>query len=162
MDYQMKLQGIQILELVCGITDILTASYFCDLIGVATVETTSIRKDNSIEGDIEQYGQKSISTIERNLLNKDEILRMPASKLIVNLRGNKPLLLDKVIYTEHPLSKKLKDSLISDYKPEWTKNHPEKISIKEKTKEKEKEKPKAKEKLGWDNFQNYFFEHCQI
>lgn len=75
---------------------------------------------------------------------------MPASKLIVNLRGNKPLLLDKVIYTEHPLSKKLKDSLISDYKPEWTKNHPEKISIKEKTKE--KEKPKAKEKLGWDNF----------
>ena len=25
-------------------------------------------------------------------------------------------------YTEHPLSKKLKDSSIYDYKPEWTKN----------------------------------------
>lgn len=133
-----------------GITDILTASYFCDLIGVATVETTSIRKDNSIEGDIEQYGQKSISTIERNLLNKDEILRMPAFKLIVNLRGNKPLLLEKVIYTEHPLAKKLKDSLISDYKPNWTKNHPEKVNVREK--KKDKESPKSKEKLGWDNF----------
>lgn len=57
---------------------------------------------------------------------------MPTLKLIVNLRGNKPLLLDKVIYTEHPLSKKLKDSFISDYKPNWTKNHPDKIKIKEK------------------------------
>lgn len=120
------------------------------MIGVATVETTSIRKDNSLEGDIEQYGQKSISTIERNLLNKDEILRMPAFKLIVNLRGNKPLLLDKVIYTEHSLSKKLKDSLISEYTPNWTKNTPKKVHIKEKQNSKEN-KPK-KEKLGWHNF----------
>lgn len=120
------------------------------MIGVATVETTSIRKDNSLEGDIEQYGQKSVSTIERNLLNKDEILRMPAFKLIVNLRGNKPLLLDKVIYTEHPLSKKLKDCLISEYTPKWTKNSPEKVHIKEKQTAKE-DNPK-KEKLGWDNF----------
>lgn len=133
-----------------GMTDVLSAEYFCDLIGVATVETTSIRKDNSIEGDIEQYGQKNISTIERNLLNVDEILRMPAGKLLVNLRGNKPLLLDKVIYTEHPLSKKLKDSLISEYKPNWTKNQSEKINVIDK--KKEQEKPKTKEKLGWDNF----------
>ena len=94
--------------------------------------------------------QKNISTIERNLLNKDEILRLPSTKLIVNLRGNKPLLLDKVIYTEHPLSNKLKDSLISEYTPKWTKNNPEKVHIKEKTKPKESE-PK-KEKLGWNNF----------
>ena len=26
-------------------------------------------------------------------------------------------------YTEHPLAKKLKDSSIYDYKPEWTKNN---------------------------------------
>lgn len=120
------------------------------MIGIATVETTSIRKDNSLEGDIEQYGQKNISTIERNLLNKDEILRMPASKLIVNLRGNKPLLLDKVIYTEHELSKKLKDSSISDYTPRWTKNNLEKVYIKEK--EKPKETPPKEEKLSWKTF----------
>lgn len=71
-------------------------------------------------------------------------------KLIVNLRGNKPLLLDKVIYTEHPLSKKIKDCLITDYKPEWTRNHPKKVNI-NKNQTTDKPKPK-KEKLGWDNF----------
>ena len=131
-----------------GITDILTASYFCDLIGVATVETISIRKDNSIEGDIEQYGQKNISTIKRNLLNKDEILRMPALKLIVNLRGNKPLLLDKVIYTEHPLAKKLKDSLISDYKPYWTKNNIKNVKIREKKENLDNEQNKENYELN--------------
>jgi type IV secretion system protein VirD4 len=77
---------------------------------------------------------------------------MPTLKLIVNLRGNKPLLLDKVIYTEHPLSKKLKDSFISDYKPNWTKNHPDKIKIKIKEKKKEQQQSDHKEKLSWDNF----------
>lgn len=77
---------------------------------------------------------------------------MPTLKLIVNLRGNKPLLLDKVIYTEHPLSKKLKDSFISDYKPNWIKNHPDKIKIKIKEKKKEQQQSDHKEKLSWDNF----------
>lgn len=135
-------------DLAYGTTDVLSAKYFCDLIGVSTVETTSIKKSNSIEGDIEEYGQKSISTQKRNLLNVDEILRIPSTKLIVNLRGNKPLLLDKVIYTEHPLSKKLKDNPVSDYKPNWTKNTLDKEPIKERT----KEKALKKEKLGWDNF----------
>lgn len=118
------------------------------MIGVATVETSSIKKDNSIEGELGQYGQKNISTLQRNLLNKDEILRIPTSKLIVNLRGNKPLLLDKVIYTEHPLSKNLKDSSISDYTPKWTKNNIETIQVKAKPKE---EKNKREEKT-WENF----------
>ena len=133
-------------------TDVLSAEYFCDLIGVATVETSSIRKDNSIEGEIEQYGQKNISTIERNLLNVDEILRMPPLKLIVNLRGNKPLLLDKVIYTEHPLSKKLKDSLITDYKPNWTKNTTNNKVQQEKIKSDEEKPITHKPKLDWSNF----------
>ena len=45
-----------------GTTDVLTAQYFCNLIGVASVESTSIKKSNSIEGDVAEYGQKSIST----------------------------------------------------------------------------------------------------
>lgn len=130
-------------------TDVLSAQYFCDLIGVSTVETTSIRKSNSIEGDIEEYGQKNISTLQRNLLNVDEILRIPSTKLIVNLRGNKPLLLDKMMYKEHPLFKKLKDSPVSEYNPKWVKNLPKKVPVKEKIIE---VPPKKKEKLGWDNF----------
>jgi len=131
-----------------GTTDTLSAQYFCDMIGVATVETTSIKKSNSIEGDIEEFGQKNISTLKRNLLNVDEILRIPSTKLLVNLRGNKPLLLDKVMYKEHPLSNKLKDSSISEYNPNWIKNIPEKVIVKE-----EKiEKPVEKEKISWDTF----------
>lgn len=132
-----------------GTTDILTANYFCDLIGVSTVETTSIRKSNSIEGDIGEYGQKNITTLKRNLLNVDEILRIPSNKLLINLRGNKPLLLDKMMYKEHPIAKKLKDSSISEYNPKWIKNLPKKDTVENKTIE---DKPKKKEELSWDNF----------
>ena len=91
------------------------------MLGVATAETQSIKKDAGIEGYLE-FGQKNISSLKRNLLNADEILRLPHDKLIVNIRGNKPLLLDKMIYTEHPLSKKLKDVSVSNYKPNWNDN----------------------------------------
>ena len=91
------------------------------MLGVATAETQSIKKDAGIEGDLE-FGQKNISSLKRNLLNADEILRLPHDKLIVNIRGNNPLLLDKMIYTEHPLSKKLKDVSITNYKPNWNDN----------------------------------------
>lgn len=115
--------------------------------GVSTVETESIRKDAGLEGEFE-FGQKNISTLQRNLLNKDEVLRIPSTKLLAILRGNQPLLLDKMMYKEHPLAKKLKDSPISEYNPKWIKNLSEKVPIKEKT----TEKPPKKEKLGWDNF----------
>lgn len=131
-------------------TDVLSAEYFCSLIGVSTVETTSIRKSNSIEGDIEEYGQKNITTLKRNLLNVDEILRIPSNKLLVNLRGNKPLLLDKMMYKEHPIATKLKDSSISEYNPKWVKNTPIKVSVIENTKEKEKQI--QNQNLSWDTF----------
>lgn len=130
-------------------TDILTATYFCDLTGVSTVETTSIKKENSLEGDIVEYGQKNISTLQRNLLNKDEILRIPTTKLLAILRGNKPLLLDKMMYKEHPLAKKLKDSPISEYNPKWVKNLPKKIPVNEKKNEKQSKK---KQQIDWDTF----------
>ena len=132
-----------------GTTDVLTAQYFCDLIGVSTVETTSIRKSNSLEGDIAEYGQKNISTLKRNLLNVDEILRIPSDQLLVNLRGNKPLLLNKVVYSEHPLSSKLKDSPISEYKPKWIKNVPSQVIVKEKQEHKQVIK---KGKKTWETF----------
>jgi len=132
-----------------GTSDVCTARYFCDLIGVSTVETTSIKKSNSIEGDIEEYGQKSISTLKRNLLNVDEILRIPSSKLIINIRGNKPLLIDKVIYKEHKLAKQLKESSINEYNPKWTKNKRIDNLIKEKN---IKDSAKKNQKIDWNNF----------
>ena len=43
--------------------------------GVSTAESQSIKKDAGIEGELE-FGQKNISTLKRNLLNADEILRI--------------------------------------------------------------------------------------
>ena len=108
---------------------------------MSTAVTTSIR-----QGDIIEYGQKNISKSQRNLLNADEILRLPANKLMVILRGNKPLLLDKMRYTEHPLACKLKDSSIYDYKPNWSKN----TKIENGTKKNVSETKKRK--IGFDNF----------
>ena len=86
--------------------------------------------------------------MKRNLLNKDEILRLPTTKILVILRGNKPLVLDKMKYQEHPLANKLKDSTIFEYNPKWIKNITEKRPVKEKKNEKVQEK----QKIGWDNF----------
>ena len=133
-----------------GTTDVLTAQYFCDLIGVSTVEAASVKKSNSIEGDIGEYGQKSVSTLKRNLLNVDEILRIPATKMLVNLRGNNPLLLDKMIYKKHELSKKLKDDPITNYNPIWIKNKQEKV-IEKKQENTTKEEPIKNSEKGWDD-----------
>ena len=123
------------------------------MLGVATAETQSIKKDAGIEGDLE-FGQKNISSLKRNLLNADEILRLPHDKLIVNIRGNKPLLLDKMIYIEHPLSKKLKDVSVSNYKPNWNDN--KQVEVKQKIIEQPKtdisNNDEEFEEITFDNF----------
>lgn len=135
-----------------GVSDTLTAEYFSSLLGVATAETESIRKDAGIEGDLE-FGQKNISSLKRNLLNADEILRLPHNKLIVNIRGNKPLLLDKMIYPEHPLSKQLKDVSVNSYKPNWNNTKAKETKpIIEKTDKKDISNDDDFEEITFDNF----------
>lgn len=144
------------LKLNLSTTDTLTAMYFCDLLGVATAETQSIKKEVGIDGELE-FGQKNISTLERNLLNPDEIIRIPSFKLMVIIRGNKPLLLQKMIYTEHPLAKKLQDVSVLTYIPDWNNNIevPKTIEKKEKkvvTKQNKIKKEQEFEDITFDNF----------
>ena len=133
-----------------GTTDILSAQYFSDLFGVSTIENMSIKKSNGIDGELE-YGQKNISTLKRNLINPDEILRLSNNKLIISLRGNKPLLLDKVIYSEHPLSKELKVNQISSYNPIWKKEN-NKIQKEKKTLKNKVRKENRQDNITFDNF----------
>ena len=144
------------IKLNLGTTDTLTAKYLCDLLGVATAETQSIKKDSGLEGALE-FGQKNISTLERNLLNPDEIIRIPSTELMVIIRGNKPLLLQKMIYTEHPLAKKLQDNSVLTYIPDWNNNIevPKTIEREEKkvaTKENKIKKEQEFEDITFDNF----------
>lgn len=81
-------------------------------------------------------------------------MRLPANKLLVILRGSKPLLLDKMYYKKHPLASKLKDSSIYDYNPKWTKNSVNKpvIVTKKDTPKPEIQPEVQKEGLGFHNF----------
>jgi len=153
MDAWQEIVGNCDIRLCLGAADTLTAEYFSDLLGVSTVETQSIRKEASIEGKLE-YGQKNVSTQKRNLLNADEILRIPHNKLLVNIRGNKPLLLNKMIYTEHELAKKLTDISINEYIPTWNKNQIAKKVNQTVSKENIKENPIEKEnkEITFDDF----------
>ena len=152
MDTWQEIIGNCDFRLCLGAADTLTAEYFSDLIGVATAETESLRKEASIEGELE-YGQKNISTLKRNLLNPDEILRIPYNQLLVNIRGNKPVLLEKMIYTEHSLAKKLKDVSVSEYKPNWNKQEEPKQIVKTTPKvEIKEERPEEIEEISLDNF----------
>ena len=158
MDTWQEIIGNCDFRLCLGAADTLTAQYFSDLLGVATAETQSIRKDAGIEGNLE-YGQKNVSTLKRNLLNADEILRIPYNQLLVNIRGNKPLLLNKMIYTEHELAKRLKDVSVLEYKPNWNKQEVPKKVIKnilnestQKKLSKAEEKQEKFEEITFDNF----------
>lgn len=144
------------IKLNLGTTDTLTAMYFCKLLGVATAETQSISKEVGIDGELE-FGRKNISTLERNLMNPDEIIRIPSFKLMAIIRGNKPLLLQKMIYTEHPLAKKLQDVSVLTYIPDWNNN----IEVPKKVRKNEEKKITAKEKsiIKEQEFENITFDN---
>jgi type IV secretion system protein VirD4 len=93
-------------RLFLGATDVMTSQFVADLLGKSTVRTVNTRKKAGLEG-VFDFGDISYGTSQRNLLNADEILRLPPEKAILSLRGQKPLMLDKMDYTKHPLAKKL-------------------------------------------------------
>lgn len=94
-------------RLFLGATDVMTARFVTDLLGKSTVKTINTRKRAGLEG-VFDFGTVSYGTSSRNLLNADEILRLPHQEAILVLRGQKPLILNKMDYTTHPLSRRLK------------------------------------------------------
>ncbi|HZJ82342.1 MAG TPA: type IV secretory system conjugative DNA transfer family protein [Clostridia bacterium] len=107
-------------RLFLGCTDYMTAEFVCNLLGQSTVQAVSKMKKAGLEGAFD-FGRVSKSTQRRNLLNPDEILRMEAFTGMVILRGQKPLLVNKMDYTRHKDAKLLRDKAISEYEQEWSK-----------------------------------------
>jgi hypothetical protein len=110
--------------MVClGANDLKTAAYFSDKCGKVT-----IRVDNNqmplmplfspIYSSTRPYSQTRSNT-QRPLMMPDEVLRMENEKELVLLRGQKPLLLDKITPEEFPLQNMLTYTKISDYSPSW-------------------------------------------
>lgn len=64
------------------------------------------------------YSQTRSNT-QRALMQPDEILRMDNRECIVLLRGQKPMLLYKIIPDEFPLFKTLHTTPVSEHIPAW-------------------------------------------
>ncbi|OPJ59779.1 VirD4-like conjugal transfer protein, CD1115 family [Clostridium oryzae] len=96
-----------------GTTDIVTAEYVSKIMGDATVETI----DNSIKNGRESIfdmGTTKISSTKRELLSASEMLKLERHKAILLLRGQNPLMLEKMDYTKHPMAGEIKSVRIID------------------------------------------------
>lgn len=58
---------------------------------------------------------------KRPVLTPDEVLRLPITQALVIIRGQKVLKVEKMDYSKHPESKKLRSCKASAHVPEWRK-----------------------------------------
>jgi type IV secretion system protein VirD4 len=130
-----------------GANDLKTAAYFSDKCGKVTIRTESNQMPlmplfSPVYTSTRPYSQTK-SSAQRALLMPDEILRTDNAKCLILLRGQKPLMLDKITPEEFPAFKKLKFSRITEYAPPWRETDP---ARKEETAKKSKEEiPSAPE-----------------
>ena len=115
-----------------GAGDILTAKYITEYLGVATVETNSIKKEAGYDGKF-TYGIENIAASKRNLMNPDELLKLDNSKEIVIVRGRKPFICNKYDYSKHCEANKLEDMTLEEQKEKFKDN----LEINQKKKKRE-------------------------
>lgn len=104
-----------------GCTDVLTAEYFSDRIGVASVEVEgTMRELNSmrISNYTPQYRQ-SRSLGRRQLMTPDEVLRLPPDEELIFIRGQNVFRARRFDYSLHPDYKKLKPAKAIQHVPAW-------------------------------------------
>ena len=130
-------------QLFLGCNDQMTADYISKKCGMVTIKVETNQMPlmplfSPVLHSTRPYSQTKSNT-QRALMLPDEILRMPNEQALVLLRGQKPLMLYKIIPDELPAFKKLSAVRIVDYLPEWKRKEDEikRISAK-KTAEAEK------------------------
>lgn len=104
-----------------GCTDMLSAEYFSDRIGVASVEVEgTMRELNSmrISNYTPQYRQ-SRSLGRRQLMTPDEVLRLPPDEELIFIRGQNVFRAKRFDYSRHVDYKKLKSSKSILHEPAW-------------------------------------------
>ena len=132
-----------------GCTDDLTAEYFSSRSGDMSIQvnsTMTVRQTMAIAQVIPQYRQTQ-GQGRRRLLTPDEVLRLPNQELLVVIRGHNLLKLEKVDYTELPLSKEIVRSSVLEYTPEQLPDTPPEQGPFSRKDEAAKEKPQRKPRL---------------
>ena len=78
--------------------------------------TMTVRQTIAVAQVIPQYRQTQ-GQGKRRLLTPDEVLRLPNEELLVIIRGHNLLKLNKLDYTQLPMSKEIVRTSIMDYTP---------------------------------------------
>ena len=108
------------LQLMLGCTDDVTAGYISDRSGdmcIVVDSTMTVKKTVAVAQVIPQY-RETQGQGKRKLLTPDEVLRLPHEEMLVIIRGQKMLKLNKFDYTRHPMSKDMIRTSILDYRPQ--------------------------------------------
>ena len=132
-----------------GCTDDLTAEYFSSRSGDMSIQvnsTMTVRRTMALAQVIPQYRQTQ-GQGKRRLLTPDEVLRLPNQELLVVIRGHNLLKLEKVDYTELPLSKEIVRSSVLEYRPEQLPDAPQAQAPFSREEESPQEKPLRKPRL---------------
>jgi type IV secretion system protein VirD4 len=113
-----------------GCTDMLTAEYFSNRAGVASVEVESeARELNTMH--ITNYTpnyRKTNSLGRRQLLTPDEVQRLPLDSELIFIRGMKPLRAKRFDYSNHPEYKKLRSEKAILHEPDWKTSQAQTVS----------------------------------
>ena len=108
-------------QLFLGCTDELTAEFISSRTGLASVSVSSTSKHLGtwrISNYTPEYRETS-GVGKRPVLTPDEVLRLPITQALVIIRGQKVLKVNKLDYSKHPESSKLRSCKASAHIPEW-------------------------------------------
>ena len=108
-------------QLFLGCTDDLTAEFISSRTGLASVSVSSKSKQLGtwrISNYTPEYRETS-GVGKRPVLTPDEVLRLPITQALVIIRGQKVLKVNKLDYSKHPESSKLRSCKASAHIPEW-------------------------------------------
>ena len=107
------------IQLMLGCTDDLTADYISERSGDMSIQvdsTMTVKKTVAVAQVIPQY-RETQGQGKRKLLTPDEVLRLPHEEMLVIIRGQNILKLNKFDYTRHPMAKEMTRVSIMDYNP---------------------------------------------
>lgn len=116
-------------HLFLGCTDETTAEFISKQTGIVTVGVSSRSSDEKEKLFNSSPSKKSESVGKRALLNADEVRRLLQTEELILIRGQKPLKALKYDYSNHPKSKELTSSQVSEYIPNWRKEFEQQNNI---------------------------------
>ena len=110
-------------QIFLGANDNLTAKYISEKCGKVTIAVQNNQMPlmplfSPVYSSTRPYSQTKSNT-QRDLMQPDEVLRLPNEQCIVMLRAQKPLLLYKIVPEEFPEFATMHTTRIVDYIPQW-------------------------------------------